>query len=269
MAEGGAPSVVARIRSLAALQLREEFPYMKSAALDKLLDKITNTIDGDIIEQEPEMEAAKKRTSFFSLSAELRNTIYELALVNKSSIVIHRIPITNPVGPRRYSSTKTPALLAVSRQIRHEAAAIYYGANSFLQAVHTPNYRPDSRTALALWLKSLPDDHAALIKGMEFRLINRDGPASNLLDILRHVESSLTPDLDDELPGGRSLHQMVLLALGLADAGPEAVKIQLKCAERASSDVVDLYDAVRIVNKDSKYRNSDIVDLHLRLCWGM
>lgn len=51
MAESDGNSVVARIRSHAASQLREEFPYMKSAALDKLLDKITNTIYGDIAEQ--------------------------------------------------------------------------------------------------------------------------------------------------------------------------------------------------------------------------
>ncbi|KAF2173897.1 hypothetical protein M409DRAFT_48809 [Zasmidium cellare ATCC 36951] len=66
---------------------------------------------------------AKKATkTFFNLPAELRNEIYRLALVKPNYL---RTVVCG-------STYKTPALLQVCRQIRNEAAGVYYGENKFV-----------------------------------------------------------------------------------------------------------------------------------------
>ncbi|CAK3747787.1 Hypothetical predicted protein [Lecanosticta acicola] len=65
-------------------------------------------------------------TNFFSLSAELRNFIYELVHVEKDSIVIT-------------STLKEPALLSVCRQIRSEARKMWYLENQFVADVRDCN----------------------------------------------------------------------------------------------------------------------------------
>lgn len=193
------------------------------------------------------MEVAKKRVNFLSLPAELRDAIYEYTLCNEGSISISRISLTAALGPRKYMATKTPERLSVNRQVRHEAAAIYYGANTFLQCTHAPKYRPDSRTALALCLKSLPHDHAIMIKSIEFRLVNQDGPKSNLVQILDHA------DTDRKDTACRTLHEVVLSSLGLAETGVAAAKIEVTCDTWKSADVVGLYNTIDNVNKNSLY----------------
>lgn len=101
------------------------------------------------------MVATKARSSFFSLSAELRNRVYELALVpqkegdggidNSTAICVGiRIGIDD-TGPyfdkcercfnewgKQSAVSKEPALLRTSRQVRQEALPVYYGVNKFV-----------------------------------------------------------------------------------------------------------------------------------------
>ncbi|KAF2170181.1 hypothetical protein M409DRAFT_19784 [Zasmidium cellare ATCC 36951] len=70
----------------------------------------------------------KKRTSFLDLPPELRNDIYERALIQPTTITVTH-------------SLKDPKLLRTCRQIRFEARKIFYLRNSFRVVVHNCDAR--------------------------------------------------------------------------------------------------------------------------------
>lgn len=71
-----------------------------------------------------------------SLPAELRNEIYNFALVKNFTIFAN--------------GSQEPGLLAVSREIRNEATAVFYKNNSFSAHVYNLNFAP-----VSAWLKGL------------------------------------------------------------------------------------------------------------------
>lgn len=114
--------------------------------------------------RKPLMAASKARISFFSLSSELRNKIYELALdiddQNPNEIVVaHWRPQERHAGPR------LPALLRTSVQVRNEAAPIYFGRNIF-----TMECNEQSAYMAEEWLAHLGQQNAALIKRFVVRI---------------------------------------------------------------------------------------------------
>ncbi|KAI5363169.1 hypothetical protein Slin14017_G068500 [Septoria linicola] len=100
-------------------------------------------------------------TGFLDLPAELRNRVYEL-IVTRNQV----IPLSKVVGaaiviysnPAREDSMsifpRLPALSGVSRQVRTEALAIFYGSNTFTAHSHfetkTFIQRLDSRSLTML-----------------------------------------------------------------------------------------------------------------------
>ncbi|KAK4613257.1 hypothetical protein CLAFUW4_08969 [Fulvia fulva] len=120
-------------------------------------------INDTVVKQAPEMAAAKSRTGFMSLSAELRNRIYELALIstevdsnlidprnrhgndgpetfyNHPGICIQHcaIPSYAECAYQTYWGWRShlrqqPPITRVSRQIRSETLPMFYGMNEFL-----------------------------------------------------------------------------------------------------------------------------------------
>lgn len=78
--------------------------------------KFTSYNDAQLLDP---IDSAGGRCLFFELSAELRNEIYELALVSSDEIKITK------------ETFAQPALLCTCRQIRAEASKIYYVQNQF------------------------------------------------------------------------------------------------------------------------------------------
>ncbi|CAK3876740.1 Hypothetical predicted protein [Lecanosticta acicola] len=64
----------------------------------------------------------------FQLPAELRNTIYEFVLYSEDPVVLEDL--------WGRSSLRFPALLQVCRQVRDEAAGIWYSSSVFLWCSH-------------------------------------------------------------------------------------------------------------------------------------
>lgn len=94
--------------------------------------------------EEQVLAGDKSQCSFVSLPAELRNHIYELALSRRKTVRLGSFVALSSgpwllVGPPKstppihwpYLQLKEPGLLAVNRQVRKEALAIYYGNRSF------------------------------------------------------------------------------------------------------------------------------------------
>lgn len=105
------------------------------------------------------MAASKARMSFFRLSAELRNRIYELALVEKGHVKIQDGLGSPPERP--------PALLHTCRQIRAEALPIYYKQNTFLVV-----FNRDSRyfkSTIGNWLCDIGRKMTSLIPEIKIR----------------------------------------------------------------------------------------------------
>ncbi|KAK3706927.1 hypothetical protein LTR37_012426 [Vermiconidia calcicola] len=74
---------------------------------------------------------AKQDSMLFKIPAELRNRIYELALVHDDHIYIDRPMNKGPRGYDKVSGSYPPHLLSTSRQVHNEATQIYYGGNAF------------------------------------------------------------------------------------------------------------------------------------------
>ena len=79
-----------------------------------------------------EQRTSQTRASFLGLPAELRNTIYELALCNRKGEPL-TLSFKYPKGsPRKLCLNHcglTPKILSTCRQISNEAAPILYGQN--------------------------------------------------------------------------------------------------------------------------------------------
>ncbi|KAF7190953.1 hypothetical protein HII31_08112 [Pseudocercospora fuligena] len=78
----------------------------------------------------PSDSKTDKRCRFLELAAELRNRIYEHALVEEHTIAIHRNNITQP------------GLLRTCRQIREETRSMYYCGNNFKIETGAYDVRP-------------------------------------------------------------------------------------------------------------------------------
>ena len=128
--------------------------------------------------REPEHHATKARSSFFSLSAELRNVIYDMVL--SDHIGTRRGFICNfcwekidgPLSrwPMRVNSTR-PALLAVNKQVRQEAMSLYY-AQPICADLSAEDFDQCSRGehAIATYLDLIGPAQATMIKAINLTI---------------------------------------------------------------------------------------------------
>ncbi|KAK4613308.1 hypothetical protein CLAFUW4_09446 [Fulvia fulva] len=145
--EAAAASIVLQAFEGAKAKLLTAFPYMSSVAIERMIEKSSQYFQDEIQAQEPAMTASKTRSNFFKLLPELRIYIYEMALAKQKMPrpdehaweVEHHVEIQSWYCCDEPSSdkfitmkpTKRPALLAVNRQVRHEAPPVYYSVNTF------------------------------------------------------------------------------------------------------------------------------------------
>ncbi|CAK4032174.1 carbohydrate-binding module family 43 [Lecanosticta acicola] len=174
--------IIAAIREFARQRLRPKFPYLPQPELDKILDKISD-LQVDFLNSIPAIEASKARSNFFSLPAELRNNIYELALL-KNFDAREGQGITQPAirlfatSRLRYLRETNPPLLLTCKQIREEALPVYY-SNIFVVQHRVPDRSWDSgpvrinfantRQKLAKWLSSIGLQNASKVKELLLR----------------------------------------------------------------------------------------------------
>lgn len=103
--------------------------------------------------------ATMQRSPFLKLPAELRNTIYELALLPNM-----------PISVERDSKPKIPAILRTCHQTRREAGPIYFSSVRGLLYFYTTGdiYAGSFGTpAIIAWLHNIGTDQSALIKRLE------------------------------------------------------------------------------------------------------
>ncbi|KAK4613255.1 hypothetical protein CLAFUW4_08971 [Fulvia fulva] len=122
-----------------AKRLRDAFPHLKTESLNKLLETSSSLIISTIKAEQSNMAASKLRSNLLKPPAELRNTIYEIAL----DLPAHKqLEITRSYRP----NLSMPALLAVSRQVRSETSSLLWGSATI--AIHVvalfqpPLYEP-------------------------------------------------------------------------------------------------------------------------------
>lgn len=85
------------------------------------------------------MRGLQPRTGFFDMPRELRDSIYELALVGKEPIDV----LISPNSPTSFRPRGlSPALLRVSRQIYTEAITVFYGLNTFRATLRVHCFKP-------------------------------------------------------------------------------------------------------------------------------
>lgn len=99
--------------------------------------------------------ATAPKSTFLSLPAELRNTIYELTLTPmKTTTTIraaqNRVSRGQKTRNRTRASWSEPALLRTTREIRREALPVYYGGTAFRLAVFL-----EDMGAASAWLASV------------------------------------------------------------------------------------------------------------------
>ncbi|KAK4613261.1 hypothetical protein CLAFUW4_08972 [Fulvia fulva] len=143
------PKLSAKLRESQRELLREEYPYLSQTALDQILNDSMAVVHNGIAKQSPSMAASKARSNFFTLPAELRNTIYELALApqlgdNWIAREMDRSFGIMRCDPNGKKPGRFPPLLSASQQVREEALSVYWDLNTTalqLEAVY--DFPPD------------------------------------------------------------------------------------------------------------------------------
>lgn len=175
-----------------------------------------------------------------SLSAELRNTIYEMALK------VEGVVNMSDQADVCYHTT----LLLANRQIYKEARPIWYSLNTFAFRVGYPVLWPrpqepetdfDSPRSVSKWLETLGSG-TAMVKSITMDMGASDTPGSALSEILRFAGEGLEFT-------GLTVHQGVLKSSGLLDKGvsPEVFKFSLHNGREAGED---LYEAAGVSGED-------------------
>ncbi|PPJ56496.1 hypothetical protein CBER1_07642 [Cercospora berteroae] len=244
--EDGVDRVTKRIRDIAALQLREEFPYMKTASLEKLLDDSVAHLHRDIVRQGPEMQKTLARTSFMSLSPELRNSIYELVLSGQDDMGID-LGEDSKARP-----SYQPALLRVSRQGHGDASSILYGCNTFKYPIDLWPHRDDdgmnvlakrlkhSSEHLVQWLQRI-GSRSPMVETIELQLWCEYHPNFVLEEILSSGRGPLN--------SGLTIHQTILQLCGLLGTGVAVEVFKVKATESygmGREESKDFYEAAGV-----------------------
>ncbi|KXT08207.1 hypothetical protein AC579_3314 [Pseudocercospora musae] len=161
-------------------------------------NSVETTIESGSTQDTP---AATSQSPFFRLSAELRNKIYRLALLQDSKIDM---------------CAPSPGLLDVSRKIRSEALAIYYYENWFLCLL------PDSDPALLVrWIKAMKkmgletDNEAPVNNRVKHRIAFVDGQdptkgsLPNWTNLLKHMKYIYDGDIPSPSLGPAEAYEQV------------------------------------------------------------
>ncbi|KAF7190903.1 hypothetical protein HII31_08062 [Pseudocercospora fuligena] len=158
------------IRSVVEYQLRSSYPYMKDKTLEKFLAKVEADCQEFLIAQESEHQQTKSRISFFSLSAELRNKIYELAL-DRTSSPTHNSSVWDQCHSITSSWHQRRSLLRVSQRVRREVLPMYYAINlrgfipcSTGNPFTTPPPKGMHKHRVSCYLRVIGQEQAAMIK---------------------------------------------------------------------------------------------------------
>lgn len=99
------------------------------------------------------------KSHLLALPAELRNKIYEHALIDPQCVRRHFTHLADPMA----KSCPGPALLQTCRQIRAEATELYYSNNTFIiKAWHAPQM--ECEPVLEAWLRAIGPETRKFIK---------------------------------------------------------------------------------------------------------
>ncbi|EME42718.1 hypothetical protein DOTSEDRAFT_54996 [Dothistroma septosporum NZE10] len=159
---------MATIRKRARTQLRQEHPDLNSI---HLLDRMPEGEQADFYGGEQEIAYTRARTSFFALPAEIRNIIYELALISTRELKMKTgepIPTVEDLKTSQAPAGPCVALLHTSRQIRQEALPIYQGLNTFQIelkcATHKQILQSFGLRILKKWRRAIGKPQFAMLK---------------------------------------------------------------------------------------------------------
>lgn len=111
------------------------------------------------------MDSNEKAFPFMSLQSKLRQRIYEYVLVSPEPIEIHEAKRRRRSSVSRGAPIEAPgsisALLRVCKQIRREAAPLFFGKNTFIIPWGFPNLG-------CCWLESLAPQHRRALQDVRF-----------------------------------------------------------------------------------------------------
>lgn len=178
------------------------------------------------------MAAKRKRMDIFSLSAELRNIIYEMALDDHSDDGSGRVLIQDitkddqstshydPPLPGRLSRIP-PALLLTSRQVRKETQSLYLARTSFMVRMTDPETGPARE-----WLEHLPLYQRTQIKKivLEFHVNDLDEVYE-----MAYAQARSQRHWRSLLPDVRTAKDSVIKRVGLVVQGVEMAAFEVKC----------------------------------------
>ncbi|KAF7195113.1 hypothetical protein HII31_03581 [Pseudocercospora fuligena] len=248
------------IRAFAEERLRDEFPYMKTDTLDQLLAKIVSVSLDGVVEQTREMKDTLQRSSLFSLSAELRNAIYEEVLLEEE----HPINMQDDhVMDSSLTAPPIPSLLHVSQQVRCEAAPIYYGANTFWACAYPPEHRKleGIQKPIRSWLELIGPKQCGMIKNLFFDLGHEAGRRYEMNDFVKSAVHRYRRN-ELEIPSRRKVVTEVCNIDGLG-VHPGAVSFRSYVYDEEGGSSWEEADPVAVIEEE------DVKKIEEKLQWGI
>lgn len=156
----------------------------------------------------PRLTVGERRTGFLDVPRELRDAIYELALVAEDPIDVFPSRVS-PISSR--PKGLSPALLRISRQIYNEAITVLYGLNTFRATLRAHCFKPNEFSSRSMLL------HPGLPPRTDF-----EHPK---LSFIRRVAIRLEFDHIPTLPHDPCFADGALRSL-IAKASPELVLVE-------------------------------------------
>ncbi|EMC97670.1 hypothetical protein BAUCODRAFT_23917 [Baudoinia panamericana UAMH 10762] len=173
----------------------------------------------------PSQDLPFQQAPFGRLAAELRNSIYECALIEDAEIDVTSFPRTYP----------TPGLLHTCRQLRSEATAIYYSRNCFLLRcfkVHNPALK---------WVFAIRQEQARFlrrikVKSEDARYPNHMHPVLKALAITLVCRDAIHFDADafSALSQRLQCETSTLFEATLSSTGYPRTQPDFRCTSRSS-----------------------------------
>ncbi|CAK4025121.1 Hypothetical predicted protein [Lecanosticta acicola] len=178
-------ALINAVRDNVAKRVHATFPDMESNTFSIIVKQTVAAMKTSIQENEHKMKITGSGTNFLSLSAELRNQIYEYALQPKDASVPRqrycgcgsmstcsatklkpcRKDNMHDLRVSRKQRHKIPALLHASRQVRSETMALFYSDKYFAFRIPTPQLRNEA----ADWLRAIGPTQKAMVRKVILR----------------------------------------------------------------------------------------------------
>ncbi|KAK3657572.1 hypothetical protein LTR56_002347 [Elasticomyces elasticus] len=169
-------AVEERLQACINTILREEYPNTHTSDINAVATDAAMRASNGIVKKKKARKGGVRPLQFLELPAEIRNCIYEFALKFRNEHTEDSIKMGGLLS-NDHKDARQPAITMISRQVREDTLAMYYGINRFVvelrQSLLETGVGKMAFKANA-WLGAIGERHGEKIKDITIAYRRRD-----------------------------------------------------------------------------------------------